>query len=346
MSKASRRTRPPSRTSSAPHVNGTNSHLCGSIVTESARSMPPQTPPVFLREREAAAVRRVHVEPEAELRGDVGQLFERIDHARRGRARRARHADRHVPFIQVALDGFAELVDADVKPLVGLDLAQVVAPEAEDVHALDEGVVALLGSVDDERRRPRLASGAQPFVPRPARRAVARALEADEVRLGAAARQRPEGRGAVADKLAQPAQDARLDDGRRGRVAPRRAVLVDGGGERVGPHRDGQRRRVEQPVVARAGDVHHVRQQVALELFQNLFDRGAAVRQRLVEERFEFGRRGRRADARRVERARVGGDERGHARPQPLVFFRESFTHRLAVSHPAALSLSCPHPIR
>src|SRR3982751_6244440 len=96
----------------------------------------------------------------------------------------------------------------------------------------------------------------EPFAAPPFQGAGAGALEADEVRLRPAARQSPERLGAVAYELAEPAEHARLDGAQRRRVAPRRAVLVDGRGDGVGPDRDGQRRRVEEAEVARARNVH------------------------------------------------------------------------------------------
>jgi hypothetical protein len=226
-----------------------------------------------------------------------------------------------VPFVQIFFDGRAQEVCADVEARVGVNLAQVVAAEAEDVRALDERVVALLGGVDDE-----VAVGpcvADAAVAGALGGAVAGALEANEVGLGAAARERAETLARVADEFAEPAQDARLDDARRGRVAPRRAVLIQSRGERVGPDGDGQRRRVEEPVVARARDVHRVRDDVALELSEDFLDVLAFGGQRLVEEAFEFGGRGGGADGGRVERARVVGDEADGGRAEAFVFVAE-----------------------
>ena len=128
-----------------------------------------QTPAVLLGEREAAAVCRINVEPETVLARDVGQLVERVNDAGRGRARRARDAARACALPRRSLSiASRSASDADVKALVRLDLAQVLAAEAEDVHALDERVVTLLGSVDDKvaGRASSAARVARAFVPR------------------------------------------------------------------------------------------------------------------------------------------------------------------------------------
>src|SRR5207244_10682003 len=109
-----------------------------------------QPPSMFVRERERAAVGRVYVEPESVLAGDVGQIVQGVYDAGRGRARRACDAERRVALCEVAGDGIVQPFGANVKARVGLDLPQILAAEPEDVHALDEGVVALLRGVDDE----------------------------------------------------------------------------------------------------------------------------------------------------------------------------------------------------
>ena len=142
--------------------------------------------------------------------------------------------------------------------------------------------------------------------------AVARALQTDEVRLRPAARERAETRFAVAEEFAQPAKNTRFDDARRRGVAPGRAVLVECGGERIGPDGDGQRRRVKEPEIARAWDVHRVRYDVAPETVEDGGYILAFDRERLVEKFFKLSGRGLRADRGCVERARVVSDDISH----------------------------------
>jgi hypothetical protein len=62
---------------------------------------------VLLGEGEAAAVSGIDVEPQPVLGRHVGQLVQRIDDARRGRAGRGRHTAGRVPFPQIFLDLYA-----------------------------------------------------------------------------------------------------------------------------------------------------------------------------------------------------------------------------------------------
>ena len=91
---ASRRSSP-RRTSAHPASTGTPSHLCGSRVSESARSMPRKRCRDRRVEHAERAVGAVDVEPEA-LRGrDVGERVERVDHASVDGAGRADEQRRH-----------------------------------------------------------------------------------------------------------------------------------------------------------------------------------------------------------------------------------------------------------
>ncbi len=63
-----------------PLPSGVYSHLCGSRVTESARSMPREAGTQLVRERERAAVRGVDVEPHPMPLRDVRKFLERLDH--------------------------------------------------------------------------------------------------------------------------------------------------------------------------------------------------------------------------------------------------------------------------
>src|SRR5438309_10300286 len=75
-------------------VTGMKNHLCGSIAIESASSMPARRAPHRLEQHRRAAVAGVHVEPYLFFPTECCDIGERIERARRRRARRRDHGER------------------------------------------------------------------------------------------------------------------------------------------------------------------------------------------------------------------------------------------------------------
>ena len=100
-----RSSRAPSRIRTLPHSIGWNSHLCGSRVTESARSIPASSARPFGVERGEAAVSRVDVQPQPFLGADVGQVIQGVDGAGVGGSGAGAQGERDAPGAAVGADG-------------------------------------------------------------------------------------------------------------------------------------------------------------------------------------------------------------------------------------------------
>ena len=85
---------------------------------------------VLFGEQQPAAVSRIDVKPQLIFRRDLREFVERVDHAARSRSGCTGDADGSSACRQVFFDRAAQLIDAYVETIVGLDLAQVVAPDA------------------------------------------------------------------------------------------------------------------------------------------------------------------------------------------------------------------------
>ena len=109
---------------------------------------------------------------------------------------------------------------------------------------------------------------------------VPRTFQCNEVRFRATTRQRTETTWTIIQQIAKPANHACFDHCRRWTIAPRACVLIEHRSERVGPHADRQRRRIELPEVSGAGNAHRVWRHVAAKSRQDVFDRRAVLEQR------------------------------------------------------------------
>ena len=117
------------------------------------------------RQREAAAVRRVDVQPQATLRAQIRELVERIERAGRGRARRGDHPE------HAAIAGLAQRAHDRVgrQPVMRVDRRRDRARVAQAHHPqrARDRVVRFVGGHDRERgaavraRAPRVEAGAR-----------------------------------------------------------------------------------------------------------------------------------------------------------------------------------------
>jgi hypothetical protein len=244
-----------------------------------------------LREQHPAAVRRVDVDPHPLAVGDLAQAGQRVDGARVRRARDADDAQRPDAVGLVLRDRGLERVEAHLEAVVRRQDPEVLAPDADRVDRLVDGDVPLLGSVD----RPAIAHALA--LRAVARHGVARELQADEVRHRPAARQVSARARAVSAQVREPAHRAPLhrDRGRPDRPHPE--VLVQRRGQEVAQDPDRRRRRRDQAEVARVADVRAVRQQLLVDLAQELGGGQRLAWQRLVEQAVEI-RRGDRGEQR------------------------------------------------
>ena len=136
----------------------------------------------------------------------------------------------------------------------------------------------LIGGVQDPRRSPAL----EPRTPVGLRIALVGGRdEGRQVRHRAAAREKAPGLRRVADQLTEPGDDPLLDRVRRRRELPEVAVLVDGGGDRLGEGRDPRRPGEHVGEEARVGDVRRARQHRAPELAEELLEGAPLLGDRL-----------------------------------------------------------------
>ena len=188
------------------------------------------------------------MEPQALAPRQLGELLDQVDRARVRRPRDGGDRERRQPGGAVAADRLGDGLGVEPEAVVGRQDDERLGREAELVERPGDREVGLVGGVDPDAlqraaaRRPR-----GPAQPREVD--VAGQRHREEVGHDAARRQQPEAARAVADEVAQPADDLLLDErGRRAGVPDVDALLGDLG-EQLADDRHQERRRRE---VARA----------------------------------------------------------------------------------------------
>ena len=85
-----------------------------------------------------AAVRRVGMEPHAQVAADLGELCERVDRARVGRARARGDEQRRAPCVNVRLDRGAQHLGSEPEGAVARQHANLLWAEAEHARGTGE----------------------------------------------------------------------------------------------------------------------------------------------------------------------------------------------------------------
>ena len=169
----------------------------------------------------------------------------------------------------IASDGLGDRRAAEPEGLVGGDDHEGLRREAELVERAADREVGLVGGVDAEalqRTPPR--RGAIASQPRHVH--VAHERHPDEVRHHAAGGQDPEAALAVADEVAQPAQDLLLDERADRAGVPDVDALLGDLREDLAGHGGEQRRRGEVAERAWVVGAHRVRRDPLRELVEDL----------------------------------------------------------------------------
>ena len=242
------------------------------------------------------------MEPQAFGGRDLGQLPDGIDGARvRGpgdrRDREGSEARR-----TVARHGRCDRPAAQVEPFVGLGHDERLGWEAEQIEGSPDREVGLVRRVDPRALEPRAARrpiGSE----QPTEMDVARQRHRHEIGHDPARREQTEALLAVADEVAQPADDLLLHERRHGAGVPDIDPLVGHLGEELAHHRHRQRRRREIAELAGMLGVHQGARDAPLEFLEDGTGRG------------RVGGRGRRTSGPAVVRA-------------PKVVVRAGVTHR------------------
>ena len=232
--------------------------------------------PVRGREERGGPVGAVHVQPDPPRLAQLADRLEVVERAGGGRARRRDH--RHDPPPPGLLPVQLGLERGHVHPEAPRRHGhRVLGAEAQLAHGPRHGVVRVL-AVEHDRRH-----GADPLLPRVRQGRRPRREERGERGLGAARGERAARLGAEPGQVAHPADDPRLEDRAHRRHLPHRGRLVERGDERLRPDRGRQRRRDLVAHRARVAEVVRVGDHVAPQALEDVLDRSAGPRKRLLE---------------------------------------------------------------
>ena len=248
----------------------------------------PQPVAMPRRQERRRAVGAVDVQPQAARLAEASDGLDVVERAGRRRAR-GRDDRHHLPAGGAqGIEGACQGVHVHVVVARRHDDG-VLGADAELADGPRHAVVRVFAA--DHHRRVR----ADALPPRVGPRSLPRGEQPREGRLGAAGRERAARLRTVAGKGAHPAHDLRFDDRADWRHFPHGAGLVEGGSERLGPHRNGQGRRHLVPHRARVRQAVAVGQNVVPQAIEDIAERPAQLRQRLGEARRQLrGREGRR----------------------------------------------------
>lgn len=159
----------------------------------------------ILGDEDRSADRAVHVHPQVVFARDAGDAAQGVDGAGIGAARGGDHGERDEAALAVVLDGALERVDVHGEVIVAGDGAYVLGRDADDVHALRDRAVSLLGYIGD---------AAAPVLG--GELVVARGDERGHVRHGAAAHEDAARPFWEAGLVAEPGEQLVLGDASRG----------------------------------------------------------------------------------------------------------------------------------
>ena len=286
-----------------PRREGEEHHLVR-VPRDRAGEVNPADPmPMGRREQRRRAVRAVHVEPEPARRTQPADRLEVIERAGRrladGRDHREDGSSRRRELVEHHTErGRTHPVS------VGRHLQAVRRAEPHRPHRPLDRVVRMR-TAEHHRRGP-VAPTVLPGVGLPRR---ARGQQRREGRLRPPRRHRAGGRGAPADELRHPADDAFLQH-RRGRGhLPHRHGVVERTDDHLAPDRGRERRRDLMPEVHRVQEVVRVAQDIAVESRRDVVERPHPHREGLIEARGDLAaaERGRNRSVARPRVREAGG---------------------------------------
>ena len=186
----------------------------------------------------------------------VGELADRVDRARVGRARDARDRERGQAGRAVPGDRLRDWPATQVERVVGRKHDQGLDREAQLVECPSDREVALIAGVHPGTFEV-LAAGRSGQAADPAEAQVAGHGHRHEIGHDPTAGQQPERAFAIADEVAQPANDLLLDEGSEWPGVPDVDALVGDLGKQLAHDRHGQRRWREVAELTGMLAVHH-----------------------------------------------------------------------------------------
>ena len=221
----------------------------------------------LLREhRHGTSVCRIDMQPKRVLRSDLGHGIDRIHSSERGRTHGGDDGNRVETVSLVRIDGRPQEVRLQCEPIVARDLPASVEAAPQGSHRLLDRRVRLLGTVDDDAVEIEFAAGIAGSLrnafPGPDDRVQARSRSSvvDHAEPIAGQGQQP----------GQPSQNALLDFRQGGRRVPQQSDVVQCRDQRLRQDSRAGTSRGEIAHEARVVPVQHVRQDLPLEVGQNL----------------------------------------------------------------------------